>query len=379
MKDALGYYQILNVSVDADIETIKQSYRDLAKIWHPDNNHDKDTTDMFQKLSVAYETLSDTERRRIYDILSLVYNDNNYPDMENITPYKDGTDGIDIAAVNLQEIKAWGIRYKQSSEIKVVNYTNALKINAKVAAINWLAGWWHPKTFVRNIKAIYKNFKNPISSNDSLKIMLHNMIAYHKENQNVLSAKCAVRIRDIVSAEDRKNIDDFVASLNVKVARSKVWNLTNLRAVQLIVPIILTVTILLPGTGKYFNLSESELWSIFSKNKEINYYQTVDFGGRGKSVDDVVVGKVVSIPVDKSDNSQLYHLVQESKIMYGPSDEFDVIKILPNGTTVRLTGYTPDNIWARVLIDNGETGFLHFSLIEQGIGKEIPFGSSITD
>ena len=42
MKDVLGYYQILQVATDADTETIKRSYRDLAKIWHPDNNQDKD-------------------------------------------------------------------------------------------------------------------------------------------------------------------------------------------------------------------------------------------------------------------------------------------------------------------------------------------------
>lgn len=65
--------------------------------------------------------------------------------------------------------------------------------------------------------------------------------------------------------------------------------------------------------------------------------------------------------------------------MYGPSADFDVIKILPAATTVRLTGYTPDNVWARVMIDNGETGFVYYEDIAQGIGKEIPFGSSIIE
>ena len=63
--------------------------------------------------------------------------------------------------------------------------------------------------------------------------------------------------------------------------------------------------------------------------------------------------------------------------MYGPSEEFDAIKTLKKDTTVRFTGYTPDNVWARVMIDNGELGFVPFSCVEQGIGKEIPFGSKI--
>ena len=73
MKDALGYYQILQVSPTAGFEEIKHSYRDLAKRWHPDYNKDRDTTDIFQELSVAYETLSNEDSRRIYDILSQVY------------------------------------------------------------------------------------------------------------------------------------------------------------------------------------------------------------------------------------------------------------------------------------------------------------------
>jgi uncharacterized protein YgiM (DUF1202 family) len=65
--------------------------------------------------------------------------------------------------------------------------------------------------------------------------------------------------------------------------------------------------------------------------------------------------------------------------MYGPSDEFDVIKTLAKQTTVRLTGMSPDNVWARIMLDNGESGFVHLSDIKQGIGAEIPFGSAITE
>ena len=93
----------------------------------------------------------------------------------------------------------------------------------------------------------------------------------------------------------------------------------------------------------------------------------------------MVVGKVISIPVDKSDVSKLYHLSKESVIMYGPSDDFDSMKKLPAQTTVRLTGLTPDNVWARIMIDNGETGFIRMENLKNGIGKEIPFGSSITE
>lgn len=379
MKDALGYYKILQVTEDADADRIKHSYRDLAKIWHPDYNQNKDTTDVFQELSVAYETLSDKQSRLVYDTLSLVYGKDNYPDLEAMTPFKDGSEGINLRAVNLQEVKAWLVGYKTERRFKVVSPGGALHLNAKTAAVNWLAGWWQIKAFFTNIKALLGNFRHPLSSEESLRILIHNMVAYAKDNQPLAAAKCGMQALELATVEERRYINDFLAGLNVKTTRPPKWNLPALKFVQLIVPGCLLLLLLLPLTGGYLNLSEAELWSLFAKKKEIDYYQRVDFGGRGQSVDDVVVGKIMSIPVDKSDNSKLYYLTKESKIMYGPSADFDVIKILPLKTTVRLTGLTPDNIWARVMIDNGETGFVRYEDIKQGIGKEIPFGSSIIE
>ncbi len=379
MKDALGYYQILQVSPTAGFEEIKRSYRDLAKRWHPDYNKDRDTTDIFQELSVAYETLSNEDSRRIYDILSQVYGKENYPDIESMTLFKDGDEGVAVRAVNLHEVRAWFAGYRSGSSFTAAAYPRALRLTAKTAVLNWLAGWWHPKAFLANIKALRDNFKYPLSRQESLRILLHNMIVYAREGQTVPSRKCGLQALELAPVENRPVIEAFIDGLNVKAARPKNWNILALRCSQLIVPVILLAAIMFPAAGSYLNLSEAELWSLFSQKDEIDYYQQVNFGGGQESVDDVVVGKIMSIPVDKSDSSKLYHLLKESKIMYGPSADFDVIKILPAATTVRLTGYTPDNVWARVMIDNGETGFIYYEDIAQGIGKEIPFGSSIIE
>ena len=379
MKDALGYYEILQVSADADSDAIKKSYRDLAKVWHPDYNQDKDTTDIFQKLSVAYDTLSDTQSRLVYDILSGVYSKENYPDLETITPYKDGEELVNLRALNLKEVKAWFAGYKVENGIKAVSYGSAVRLCAQTAVVGWLAGWWHFKSFFKNIKALFHNLKAPVSREESLKILLHNMVAYAKENQPLQAYKSGLLALDSAPDEIKKRIRGFLGGLNVKAAKPKAWNMVALQAVQLIIPVIIMVLAACSTAGGYVNLSESELWNLFSKKKEIDYYQKVDFGSRGQSVDDVVVGKIMSIPVDKSDESNLYHLLKESRIMYGPSADFDVIKTLPENTTVRLTGKTPDNVWARIMIDNGETGFVYYQDIKQGIGREIPFGSSIIE
>lgn len=66
-KDLRGYYRILQVSVDATPEQIKQSYRALAKALHPDLNQGRDTTAAFQKVNEAYSVLSDPNQRQDYD------------------------------------------------------------------------------------------------------------------------------------------------------------------------------------------------------------------------------------------------------------------------------------------------------------------------
>jgi curved DNA-binding protein CbpA len=64
------YYAILEISRDATLEQIKQSYRRLARRYHPDlNKHIHD--DRIKQLNEAYDVLSDTVRRLHYDIAML--------------------------------------------------------------------------------------------------------------------------------------------------------------------------------------------------------------------------------------------------------------------------------------------------------------------
>ena len=65
---ALDYYQILQLSTTAEMETVHRVYRIMAARFHPDNPNSGDP-ERFLLLSEAYNVLSDPARRAEYDRL----------------------------------------------------------------------------------------------------------------------------------------------------------------------------------------------------------------------------------------------------------------------------------------------------------------------
>ncbi len=62
------YYEVLSVSKSADGTTIKKAYRKLAMKYHPDRNpDDKAAESLFKECTEAYEVLSDSQKRQLYD------------------------------------------------------------------------------------------------------------------------------------------------------------------------------------------------------------------------------------------------------------------------------------------------------------------------
>ncbi|MBU3967864.1 MAG: DnaJ domain-containing protein [Euryarchaeota archaeon] len=61
------YYKVLGVSKNSSLDEIKEAYRRLAMIYHPDISADPDGDKKFKEIKKAYEVLSNPEKRAQYD------------------------------------------------------------------------------------------------------------------------------------------------------------------------------------------------------------------------------------------------------------------------------------------------------------------------
>ena len=69
MKSDQDYYELLGVMPSASAQKIKEAYRKLALLYHPDiNRASEEANYKMHKINEAYATLSDPIKRREYDL-----------------------------------------------------------------------------------------------------------------------------------------------------------------------------------------------------------------------------------------------------------------------------------------------------------------------
>lgn len=61
------YYKVLGLAKGATDDEIKKAYRKMALKYHPDKNKEPSAEAKFKDVAEAYDVLSDTKKKEIYD------------------------------------------------------------------------------------------------------------------------------------------------------------------------------------------------------------------------------------------------------------------------------------------------------------------------
>jgi curved DNA-binding protein CbpA len=96
------YYEVLQISANAEPDTIHRVYRLLAQRFHPDNR-DTGNEAKFRLLSQAYGVLSDPEKRAQYDILHLRRRQERWRLVSEGAKAEDGFDGEQATRLTVLE------------------------------------------------------------------------------------------------------------------------------------------------------------------------------------------------------------------------------------------------------------------------------------
>ena len=105
------YYQILGLEKDAGEKQIRDAYRRLALMCHPDRNKDNPVAaERMKEINESYAVLSDPRKRKEYDALRQTYGSSAYNHFRRTYSDQDIFKGSDIQQIFEELSRAFGFR-----------------------------------------------------------------------------------------------------------------------------------------------------------------------------------------------------------------------------------------------------------------------------
>lgn len=372
--DCLGYFKLLGVFPDSSEDEIRKNYRNLAKKWHPDYNTDVNAIDIFKKISVAYDVLKDEKNKLKYILLSCIYNKKNFPDMNALCVIKNmkGQEDFNVRAFRMIEITGKLFYHRTIDKVYCCSPNEAVAVIKNITKHNWTYGFLSITSIFSNIRALILNKISIEDKKENLKLLIHNAIAFDDENKFDEALTSACMAREYADKNTLNYLNNYINTLKgYTLLPAKKWNYTNLKKYHLIYFFIFLF-------GFIGFIGFLTLLTIDKQNQhKIDLKQLITFKDGQQMYSDVSVAKFFDIPVDVYDKNRLYHFTEKTNTYHGADAKFDVFKVVDADTTVRVTGYTADEKWLRIMFDNGEMAFVENNKLEKGIGKDIPLWSKI--
>lgn len=105
------YYETLGLTSNADVKQIRDAYRRLALLHHPDRNRNNpEAAERMKAINEAYAVLSDPAKRREYDTFKTTYGSSAYGRYRQTHTDQDIFRGSDIQQIFEELSRAFGYR-----------------------------------------------------------------------------------------------------------------------------------------------------------------------------------------------------------------------------------------------------------------------------
>lgn len=105
------YYETLGLTSNADVKQIRDAYRQLALMHHPDRNRNNpESAERMKAINEAYAVLSDPAKRREYDTFKQTYGSSAYGQYRQTHTDQDIFRGSDIQQIFEELSRAFGYR-----------------------------------------------------------------------------------------------------------------------------------------------------------------------------------------------------------------------------------------------------------------------------
>ncbi len=345
MSDKKGYYAILHVCETADEKEIKNAFRREVKLYHPDKNPDPKAREIYLKINEAYQVLTDPDARKAYD---------NIPQAS--------ADFIPCCSCGKHARQPRYILFEEGGVVHggVFCRNCASKQQFKSAVKIWKSFFKAPVKSWFALKNNY-SFKN-MPPDRNYDILMQNAAAFRREKRIDLARSLAEQARQFAKEQpQRVKINVFLNALPEAPRKQEpdFWKIRWTDFFRVYLPLFLCMII------GFVMLTTPYLHEILLfKPQEIHDYEHQN---------------VIPVKFDLLNENQLYHTIKEQTSAYqAPDINSGIIALLPQQTTLRITGYVPKTDWIQAMTPHGTIIFVKMEDLQKGLGKApMPYNSKI--
>ncbi|MGZ6228474.1 MAG: DnaJ domain-containing protein [Candidatus Binataceae bacterium] len=399
-RDPKGYYIALGIPEDADAEAIKSAYRSKAKRLHPDFNPSPIAAKQFHRLHEAYATLSDPDKRAVYDrpwksdaksakartdwfkpqakkTASAAQDNVREAPADRSAKEKPPTAGpqttIEPPAVcRCGKITAqprylifeqvWGRLNKVQRQGLSGVYCRSCADRTAVRAslVTWLAGWWAwPDGPRETVKALLNNIRGGRKPPErNARLLMRQARAFRGRGEMELARNAAEQALGFAATPAlRREVDQLLLSLSAHPARplKNRWADPGWAATVQVLPLALVVAALsmavtMSGPPSLDGVKSQIASVVRAAKKPIEFAKGL------------LPGAVAPQPAPGAASNavgRVYSIATETTALRtGPGSAYQLVAMLTQGTVVLVAETDPSGGWYRVMTPDGAQGFV---------------------